>query len=99
MQYRADSVGAYLKYLFFSRTGDDTEGFGRTRIKLTAMAARNLFDLLICTPIPSPRGCMDMPDPMVNRLIPKIRKTVPKMNNTRMPGLFADSEQRGITIS
>ena len=55
------------------------------RIKLTITAARNFLDLLICTPMPSPKGCMDMPEPMVNRLIPRIKKTVPNMNSTKIP--------------
>ena len=45
----------------------------------------NLRDLLICTPIPSPIGCIDIPAPKVNRLIPKIKRIDPNKNNTNTP--------------
>ena len=43
------------------------------------------FDLLIVIPIPSPRGCMEIVEPIVNRLIPTINISVPNTNKTRMP--------------
>ena len=40
--------------------------------------SRLFLDLCSCTPMPTPKGCMDVLEPMVNRAIPKISNMVPK---------------------
>ena len=62
------------------------------RTKHTTRGIIMLFDLLICTPIPSPKGCMDISEPIVKRLMPANKSSVPKMNNTRMPASKGDIE-------
>lgn len=37
------------------------------------------------TPMPSPRGCIDMLEPIVNKLIPIISISLPNTNKTRIP--------------
>ena len=43
--------------------------------------------LLICTPMPSPMGIMDMSTPRVNSPIPTTNSTAPKRNSTMVPGV------------
>ena len=53
--------------------------------KQMSMGMRRRFDFPICAPMPSPSGCMEISEPMVKRLIPKISVRVPKRNNTKIP--------------
>ena len=55
----------------------------------------DIFDLLMVTPIPSPRGCIEMVEPIVNKLIPIISISVPNTNKTRIP----DSIGAKVTLS
>ena len=43
--------------------------------------------LLICTPMPSPIGIMDMSTPRVNSPIPKTSSSAPNRNSTMVPGV------------
>jgi hypothetical protein len=55
------------------------------KIKQIIIGMRMCFDFPIWEPMPSPKGCMEISEPMVKRLIPKIRVRVPKRNSTKTP--------------
>lgn len=55
------------------------------KIKQTTSGIIIFLHLLICIPIPSPKGCIDISEPIVKRLIPANKRRVPKINRTRIP--------------
>lgn len=44
--------------------------------------------LPILIPILSPKGSIEIPEPIVKKLIPKIKSNIPNKNNTKTPALI-----------
>lgn len=57
------------------------------RTKQTSSGSSTRLVLLICTPMPSPMGVMDMSTPRENSPMPNTRSIAPNRNKTMVPGV------------
>ena len=60
------------------------------KIKQIINGAQILLALPILIPMLSPNGSIEIPEPIVKKLIPKIRSKVPNKNRTRTPAFIGD---------